>query len=276
MILSQEKNTDALFCRFVGDRTLPVITFLHGFLGSSADWQTIAEALCDRYCCLLLDLPGHGQSELTADEFYLMPATAGLVVASLSQHQIPTSYLYGYSMGGRLALYLAIHFPQLFPQVILESASPGLILETDRLARRQRDWELADRLEQNFSQFLQDWYAQPLFTTFKQHPQFAQIFAQRSRQQPTLLAKSLRHMGLGMQPNLWPDLANVLMPLHLIAGAQDGKFVAMQQAIQQCCPQASLQIVENTGHNVNWENPAAIVREISGFYSADCSYHAAT
>jgi 2-succinyl-6-hydroxy-2,4-cyclohexadiene-1-carboxylate synthase len=276
MILSQDKNTNALFFRLIGDRTLPVITFLHGFLGSSEDWQTIANALSDRFCCLLIDLPGHGKSLLEADALYLMPAAAALVVKTLHHHQILQSYLYGYSMGGRLALYLAIHFPQLFPQVILESASPGLLLAADRRLRRQHDRALADRLEQDFPGFLQHWYDQPLFATFKQHPQFQQIFAQRSAQHPQLLAKSLRQMGLGMQPNLWPELVNVQMPMRLMAGERDRKFVAIQQEIQQFCPKASLRTVENTGHNVNWENPAAIVREISGFYSADCTYHAAT
>jgi 2-succinyl-6-hydroxy-2,4-cyclohexadiene-1-carboxylate synthase len=276
MILSQSQNTNALFCQIVGDRTLPAITFLHGFLGSSKDWSSIAHTISDRFCCLLIDLPGHGKSLLEADELYLMPATAELVVAILHRHQIPKSYLYGYSMGGRLALYLAIHFPQLFPQVILESASPGLALERDRVMRQQHEQKLADRLEQNFPQFLQDWYDQPLFATLKQHPQFPQIFTQRSQQNPRLLAKSLRQIGLGMQPNLWPDLANLQMPLRLIAGERDRKFIAIQQEIQRFCPKAMMRTVENTGHNVNWENPAAIVREISGFDSSDCPYDAAT
>jgi 2-succinyl-6-hydroxy-2,4-cyclohexadiene-1-carboxylate synthase len=262
-----KSSSNALYYQIHGDRHRPVITFLHGFLGSHHDFDHLIKPLTLQFCCVTIDLPGHGASLIQTTAQYSMAATAALVIAVLNHAQITQSYLYGYSMGGRLALYLAIYYPQRFPQVMLESASPGLRSAAERLARRQQDDQLADRLEQNWPQFLQDWYDQPLFTSLKQQPQFDQMMWQRSMQNPKFLAQSLRQMGLGTQPNLWPQLAQLQTPIRLLAGSLDRKFVTIQTEIAELCPSASIETVENTGHNIHRENPEVILREIAGF---DC------
>jgi 2-succinyl-6-hydroxy-2,4-cyclohexadiene-1-carboxylate synthase len=110
-----------------GQRELPVVLFLHGFMGNSADFDTVMTCLANQFCCLAVDLPGHGNTIVEGeDTLYTMPQTANAIVSWLNHLNIPQCFLVGYSMGGRLALYLALHFPQRFPKVVLESASPGL------------------------------------------------------------------------------------------------------------------------------------------------------
>jgi pimeloyl-ACP methyl ester carboxylesterase len=71
----------------------------------------------------------------------------------------------GYSMGGRLALYLALRHPERCSRLFLESASPG-IDATEREARRRSNEEKVLRLESgNLASFLDDWYRQPLFAS---------------------------------------------------------------------------------------------------------------
>ncbi len=238
---------------------------LHGFLGSHQDFVAIATPLSAQFCIVAIDLPGHGASWVETDDWYAMERTATLVVAMLDRLQIPTAGLYGYSMGGRLALYLAIHYPQRFTTIILASASPGLRSAAAQTQRRQRDGQLADDLERNWPQFLTDWYAQPLFASLHQHPQFAALLAQRSTQNPRFLAKSLRGMGLGSQPNLWPQLAQLFRPVRLLVGEHDRKFRTIQMEMADCIQTATIGVVENTGHNLHFENPAAIIREIASF-----------
>ncbi len=60
----------------------------------------------------------------------------------------------GYSMGGRLALYLALRHPDRCAGLFLESASPGLEDAGERAARRAADGEMATRLEDDFEGFL--------------------------------------------------------------------------------------------------------------------------
>lgn len=80
-------------------------------------------------------------------------------------------------MGGRLGLYLTLNFPQYFQKVILESTSPGLKTESERLQRLISDIQKSQQLQTlEFPIFLDQWYNQPLFQTLKNHPEFDQIF----------------------------------------------------------------------------------------------------
>jgi 2-succinyl-6-hydroxy-2,4-cyclohexadiene-1-carboxylate synthase len=258
--------------QFVGDRGKPTIVLLHGFLGSGADFYELTAQLTSHFACLLIDLPGHGQSNLSDEAIYSMPATALLVVKLLDELQLQHVYLYGYSMGGRLALYLAIHHKTTIRKTLLESASPGLHNDGDRAVRQQQDNALANQLEQmtqaDFQDFLQHWYAQPLFQSLRQHPRFSQILGQRSLNQPRYLAKSLRQMGTGTQPSLWQALAQHDRPLHLVTGGLDQKFVTLQAEMQHICPVATSCVIQQAGHNLHLENPAAMISEIISFFEA--------
>ena len=92
-----------------------------------------------------------------------MEDTAGALLRRLDVLGIETCRLVGYSMGGRLALYLALEFPDRFGSVVLESASPGLDAAR-AIERRVDDERLACRLEElggdveAFRDFLEQWY----------------------------------------------------------------------------------------------------------------------
>jgi 2-succinyl-6-hydroxy-2,4-cyclohexadiene-1-carboxylate synthase len=269
-----------LHAEFVGNPALPPIVFLHGFLGRGADFAEIAQILSDRYSSLLIDLPGHGQSLLPDDRAYSMAATARLIVDRINQLQLPPAYLYGYSMGGRLALYLAIHYPRYFRHTMLESASPGCRTQPERQQRQQADLILADRLDQtsiaNFPDLLQHWYAQPLFQSLQHHPSFAKLYKQRLQNNSQFLAKSLRDMGTGFQPSLWDDLATHDRPLHLLTGELDQKFTEIQTVMRAIAPQVTGSVIQQTGHNIHWENPEAVIREIASFFPGSNFYNCGT
>ncbi|MGB5637257.1 MAG: 2-succinyl-6-hydroxy-2,4-cyclohexadiene-1-carboxylate synthase [Waterburya sp.] len=242
----------------IGDRHKPVILFLHGFMGNSHDFSGVVGKLGE-FCCLIVDLPGHGQTEVKQDTNYHMPSVAEALIGLLDKLAIKQCRLWGYSMGGRIALYLIVYFPQYFQSVILESASPGLKTQEERDRRIAQDFQLARQLESgNLYQFIQQWYNNPLFKSFVQHPNYQQAFSRRLDNDPLKLAKSLRFMGLGMQPALWSYLSKIQIPLILVVGALDAKFIAINQKIISLCPQASLNIVKHSGHNVHFEQPSKL------------------
>ncbi len=235
---------------------LPRILFLHGFLGSGRDFNGAIAHLTDQFCCITIDLPGHGQTRVEGgDEQYTMANTARALIHWLDELRIPRCFLAGYSMGGRLALYLALHFPQWFPTVVLESASPGLKTEQERQERLQRDRQLADQLEIDFSSFLIHWYQQPLFYSLQQHPEFEQMMQRRSQNRSSEIAKSLRYLSTGRQPSLWNLLATHRQPLLLLVGGRDRKFCQINQEMAECCPAARLEIVPECGHPIHLEQP---------------------
>jgi 2-succinyl-6-hydroxy-2,4-cyclohexadiene-1-carboxylate synthase len=223
-------------------------------MGDCHDFAQVITNLSE-FCCLAVDLPGHGQTKVQQDSDYQMSNVALALIELLDELNIKQCILVGYSMGGRIALYLAIHFPQYFQGVILESASPGLSSQLERDRRLVQDLKLAEQLESsNFADFIQQWYSQPLFTSFVQHPNYQKAIARRLENDPDKLAKSLRFIGLGAQPSLWNRLGEIQVPLLLIVGELDAKFVKLNQLMAQDCFQARLQIVACTGHNVHFEH----------------------
>lgn len=254
-----------------GNLHQPVILFLHGFLGSGDDYRQICTELKDKFCCLTVDLPGHGKTTGNADETnYQMPQTAQALIALLDRLTIDQCFLVGYSMGGRLALYLTLHFPQRFSQVILEGASPGLKTEMERAQRRAVDEKLAQKLETiPFKAFLLEWYHQPLFQSLRQQHNWEKLIEHRLEQNPKELSKSLRNMGTGNQPSLWEKLPENSVPILLLVGEYDHKFRQINTEIFQRCPLAQLKIIPHTGHNIHWENPQIYVKELIQFLQPD-------
>ena len=127
---------DEIAYEFKGNKNGPVILFIHGFLGSRKDWYDIIPYFKDQYHCLLIDLPAHGESKSSLDQrLYSFDHLALSIVKLLDKLKIKKCYLVGYSMGGRLALYLAIYFFERFYRVVLESASPGLDIEEERIEK---------------------------------------------------------------------------------------------------------------------------------------------
>lgn len=249
-----------------GRRELPVVLFLHGFMGSSADFDTTIASLADQFCCFAVDLPGHGNTIVNGeDALYTVPQTANAIVTWLDQLQILQCFLVGYSMGGRLALDLALHFPQRFPQVVLESASPGLRTEAERAARLQHDRNLADQLEADFPSFLSYWYSQPLFHTLCNHPVFVEVRERRSQNRPAELAKALRYLSTGLQPSLWEHLPHHTQPLLLLVGEDDRKFCRINQAMADCCSTVQLAIMPDCGHAIHIEKPEAFTKAVQAF-----------
>ncbi|NTW49143.1 MAG: 2-succinyl-6-hydroxy-2,4-cyclohexadiene-1-carboxylate synthase [Chlorobiales bacterium] len=252
----------------IGKPDKPLILFLHGFLGSAEDWLDVMEPLASDFRCLAIDLPGHGKTIVTGgDEVYRMELVAEGIVHFLQTLGINTCYLVGYSMGGRLALYLALHYPEVFQKVLLESASPGLKTEAERTARRAHDEALArEILQTNFSVFLQRWYDLPLFKTLKAHLNFDRVLERRKANSPEGLALSLRQMGTGVQPSLWEKLSGAEVPIRLVVGENDQKFVGIGNEMAGLCKTAELSIIPDAGHTAHIENRNAFIHHLQTFF----------
>ncbi|OCR02951.1 2-succinyl-6-hydroxy-2,4-cyclohexadiene-1-carboxylate synthase [Oscillatoriales cyanobacterium USR001] len=251
-----------------GSKNQPAILFLHGFMGNCQDFSTIISLLSEKFYCLAVDLPGHGKTQVSgAEDCYNMSNTAQALMELLNILEIDKSFLFGYSMGGRLALYMSIYFSYRFNKVILESSSPGLQNIQQREQRWQADLDLAKQLEKsNFKDFLLNWYNQPIFQSLKNHPDFDKLIERRLSNNPIELAKSLRNLGIGNQPSLWQELENIKIPMLLLVGEYDRKFVAINNDIVKLSANIELAIVPQAGHNIHIENVNQLVTILKTFY----------
>ena len=124
------------------------LLLLHGFSGDKTNWEELRAGLQEQYRVIAVDILGHGASDKPSQVCaYRMERVACDIVSLLDEMQIPECHLLGYSMGGRLALHLALHYPARCRSLILESASPGLAVENEREQRRRDDESLAERIQ---------------------------------------------------------------------------------------------------------------------------------
>ncbi|MCE2490395.1 MAG: alpha/beta fold hydrolase, partial [Anaerolineae bacterium] len=126
----------------------PPLLLLHGFTGSHASWEHQVPTFAKHFLTIAVDLPGHGKSDAPEDPFrYRHERVSADLVALMARCGHSRFRLLGYSMGGRLALALALFFPQKVAAVVLESASPGLATAAERARRREQDERLARKIE---------------------------------------------------------------------------------------------------------------------------------
>ncbi len=251
-----------------GREDAPGLLFLHGFLGSSQDWSGFMEVFGQDFFCVALDLPGHGRSLEENNWIYSMPHIAEHIAELLQAWPAKKWSVVGYSMGGRLALYLAVHYAHIFAKAVVISASPGLENEVERQEREHQDELLTQVLLQNpLSEFLKHWYQQPLFSSLSQKPWFKEVGHRRLQNEPKYLAKSMQLMGLAKQPSLWKMLGGCFVHLQFVCGVWDEKFVALNQKMYRLCPQANMKVIANCGHNVVLDAPQELIQIIRLFLS---------
>lgn len=236
-------------------------------MGSGADWTGVTATLEDRFYCITPDLPGHGSSTGLPPRGYTMEGAALLVIRVLDALDIKRAVLVGYSMGGRLALYLALRHPERCAGLFLESASPGLESPQEREARHEADELQANRLETgDFGRFLEDWYRQPLFESLARDKELLKDTIEARRcNDPAELAKSLRGMGTGSQPSLWGKLPGLRVPALAVAGALDEKFARIGRRMEAESPVLGFVPVPDVGHGVHVEAPGAYTGLLRGF-----------
>ncbi|MFS0559569.1 2-succinyl-6-hydroxy-2,4-cyclohexadiene-1-carboxylate synthase [Terribacillus sp. 179-K 1B1 HS] len=232
------------------------LLLFHGFTGTHQTWLPFLDAWAEKHHVIALDMPGHGQSDI--QENLTMDRFTDEIAAFLDKLGIQRVKLLGYSMGGRAALTFACRYPGKVSELLLESASPGLLTAEERLARQRQDERLASRLEEEgLEQFVDFWENIPLFETQKSLPEPLRmaIRLERLSQQASGLAKSLRTMGTGRQDSNWDKLSRLEIQVTLVTGALDHKFVGINQEMERQLPAADFHIVAAAGHCVHVEQP---------------------
>ena len=214
---------------------------------------------------LPLDLPGHGaRAGAVGEDDLTLEATVESILSAAPQ----AFHLVGYSMGGRIALHVALRAPHRVRRLVLESASPGLETEEERQARRRADADLARSIvEDGMEAFLRRWEALPLFSSQTRLPSEvrARHRAGRLANDPRSLAAALRGLGTGALPSLWSRLGEIEVPTLLVVGERDGKFVEIGRRMQGLLPLARFEVVEDAGHTVHLERPEAWVKAVGAF-----------
>jgi esterase len=99
------------------------IVILHGLFGTLDNWQGIAKILAEHNMVIAVDLRNHGKSPHTSDTFDY-PSLAEDVKEFMETHWIHQAIILGHSMGGKVAMQLAIDYPEMVENLIVVDIAP--------------------------------------------------------------------------------------------------------------------------------------------------------
>jgi pimeloyl-ACP methyl ester carboxylesterase len=104
----------------IGEGTPLVI--LHGLFGSGDNWRSLAKDFSGRARVILVDMPNHGSSPHTDDMHY--EAMAGAVQELIEELELGPVVLLGHSMGGKVAMALALSSPEFVRGLVVADIAP--------------------------------------------------------------------------------------------------------------------------------------------------------
>lgn len=98
------------------------VILLHGLFGASDNWHYIAQKLAETHRVFAPDLRNHGQSPHSAEMDYAL--MAGDVAEFMAAHGLATADVIGHSMGGKVAMKLALEHPERVEKLVVSDMAP--------------------------------------------------------------------------------------------------------------------------------------------------------
>ena len=248
----------------------PAIVFVHGLANSVITWRKNVEALSHHFRVIALDLPGHGLSDMPKVRFGL-PEGAAFVASFLDELAVDRAHLVGNSMGGAVALELALARPERAASLTLaDSAGLGreiaLVL---RLGSLPLLGEYARRPTLKGVRNLVRWLVHDPALVDEDELPLRLAYLKREGSAQALLRFLRTGVGLfGQRPGTRRDasLASLSVPTLIFWGAQDPLFPIRQaEQAARAIPGATLHVFDACGHWPQYEHPDEFNRLLGGF-----------
>ena len=254
--------SNELHCEEKGNGNNPSLVFLHGLLGSSRNWRSVANALSQEYHTLCFDLPNHGKS--FHQQSTSVQEMADAVLLRMGEIGISKFIICGHSLGGKVAMRIACDQPNSIEKLIVVDIAPRdyppdhhiptlealLELNLDQLSsRKEADLALTDKIPNwAFRQFL-------LTNLEQKEGQFSWL--------PKL--DTLRSSIASLSSNPLKEeqyLGDVLF----ICGGKSGYVRSEHHGqIKQFFPNADIKILAKAGHDVHVEDREGFLTLLQSF-----------
>lgn len=240
----------------------PAYVFLHGFLGSGDNWRTPARALHLPGTFYLVDIRNHGRSPHASTHRY--PDIASDLIGLLETEGLPAAHFLGHSMGGKAAMYLALHYPGQVSSLVVVDIAPRSYsggheaildalahIDLNRSRREEIEQQLSDSIsEAGIRQFLLKNLARDAEGRF-----FWRLNLPVLRQEYEHVLAAVEGM-----PYMGPAL--------FLRGELSGYIQDTDAAeIQRLFPHARIETIPRAGHWVHVDNPEAVIEALRRFWS---------
>jgi 2-succinyl-6-hydroxy-2,4-cyclohexadiene-1-carboxylate synthase len=234
---------------------------LHGFTEDDTAWAETCPLPGADYALL----PGHGWRPCR------QPGIRELATDLAAGLPLGGGDLVGYSMGGRIALRMALDHPERVRRLVLVSSGPGWRAGDERTRRTRLDEALAQILEEDgLGPFVAWWESNPVLKPARPFSadMTARLRARRLSHDPCGLAQALRAYGSGTMEGLWDRLGDIRVPTLLIAGEADARYRGVMGEMAQRMPAATLRVIPAAGHAIHREQPGPLGEAIRGWLAA--------
>lgn len=239
------------------------LIILHGLFGSGRNWQSHARGFASRFRVINVDLRNHGQS-FHADEMNY-PAMATDVARLLQQLGLESCRILGHSMGGKVAITLAVNYPALVARLVIADIAPvSYIHHYDDLI----DPILALPLDQIESRTQADHLLRAHIPEDSLRVFLMQNLVRRAdgwgwRVNWRAIQQDMEYLtGFDEMPSDW----HINVPTLFIRGARSDYIGDAEiDVIRERFADAEVVTIENAGHWLHVEDPAEFTRQVLAF-----------
>jgi pimeloyl-ACP methyl ester carboxylesterase len=223
------------------------LLLLHGALGAASTVKPLQQALALHYRAHTLNFRGHGGAPMP-DEPFSIPLFAEDVLRYMDQHQLRQVNIFGYSMGGYVALYLALHHPDRVKRIFTLATKFAWSPET---AAHETKMLQPDKVQEKV-------------------PAFAASLTQRHQPNDwkdvmNCTADMMRQLGNNPALNQ-ETLSQITIPVRIAVGDRDA-MVTLQETVwaYEHLPKSSLLVLPDTPHPLEKADIQRLKYEIGQF-----------
>ena len=248
-----------------------LLVLLHGFMGSKEDMNEFLKFIHidESTATLTIDLPGHG--ETLTENFFSRETIFRALEELITLYQGSSAlYLYGYSMGGRIALELATRKQLTVTELLMESASFGLSSNEERQARMKNDSQLFRKVisgEQSLTEFFDQWYNVSFFLPYKNSDRYIEDRNKKLDHSPNEWQTSLDYFSPGKGPLLHQTLSaleSLSLTVYGLVGALDVKYCEHYKEVSSKMA-LHLSVIDQAGHNPHKTHPEETASYVTDF-----------
>jgi pimeloyl-ACP methyl ester carboxylesterase len=244
------------------------ILFIHGFTRCLQDWDEQVPILTDKYRVVRYDCRGHGGSESPDDPSqYSQEILVDEALGLIDNLGLNKTNVCGLSMGGNVALNLAINHPDRVNGAIIVSTGSGSEPDDGFIDAFHNLAGILDKGD--LETFTGALMASPLVSTLiKLRPEYTELMKEGlMSSNPKGLAHTIRGVLLKRNSilDLEDKLKNLDVPSLILAGESDEPCLRPADFMKQHIPNSRLIIMPETGHIVNLERPDDFNREMISF-----------
>lgn len=241
------------------DNQGPLVLLLHGLGSCGADWLLQVEALRPAYRTLTVDLRGHGESPMPPG-WPTMADLAGDVAGLLHRLELGAAHLVGLSLGGGVALQLAVDRPQLVRSLTIVNSSATLAGGLQRLPSSLIRLAL---LLAAPKRWLGAWVAGGLFPRPDQ-AELRRLAVQRIAENSR--SNYLKAVTAILRFDLRQQLDQIAAPMLVVAGDQDRTVpLAAKRRLAAAVPNARLEVIAGSRHATPLDAPDRFNRLLLDF-----------